>query len=968
MNEKKKIIKVVSLVVAVLFIVGAGMRLYKLGEKSMWVDEYITFDYSTRGTDPLKTAHPAYFVLTTWSTKLGESEFFVRLPSAILGALGILGIFLLARCMTNQYVGLIAAGILAFWLNHINYSQEARYYSGMFFYASLFYYFMALLLIKDRWWAWFAAMFIAYLSSLNHPTATVLILGALVFLPLWLILFPSEGKQAINKMRDDFSFIKGRIFRKGTAKPDKKRRKKKGGDSHKKKSRAFYVYLLLFLVFFAVILFLSRGLFRRALFYITNLQFSRTPNVEFTLPFFLEHIRQFTPNIGFHHLLVLVSYLFLLAGFVFLFIRRLSFMFFYLLLVLSTFFAVFTVTFGQTYFPKYIFFITPIFVLAMAYGIWHVSEIISKIKIPRVRPVFAKISFIMLILLLYSVSSIKGTLRFYSLERTDLKGPFKYLKPRMNQNDKILTYQIFDMVIENWEYYARKIGIDRDNLILLKKEAGLGYIGLGQAKKACVSGDDVWYISLWPEKMHKSLRDWIFSNFIPVKTFGSMYGDNTIQVLKWKYSSAFSYYGKPLEFVFDPAPRLNNFCKKFCLDKNWDCRIRATLQNMSAQPIGVSMSIDQTGDNEHTLPPQNSSEIQNTFSLTEGAHSLMFELDEHNTAKSPEVFVKSISITPLIENTYRLEAEEPDYVHPTWNKRTEKKGSIIYLFFKHNYFAEYHFDIPEEGIYSLSVRAKNDKPGPVVIEVVIDDDPSGILVFDRRDNLWETKEFPVKLTGGTHIFTLSFLSDLQKEGSGEDFDNNAYLDYLEIKKPEDPGEVSDQRAPLKDKIFTIRGGETLQILANIDNMIQLSPGWTIVGNPRTEIDKEKIRGKEVPVLHAYIDHDGPGAQVISPAFNIIPGKVLYWSVKMCANELSNHSVNGSVFYLNEQNKRIGFGWASAEGLTGNTDWVRQVFFDTPPPQARKAVVVLNVYKNSKQVSLRNGYVSFADFRIEKIDY
>lgn len=72
---------------------------------------------------------PAYFFLMHYWIKLfGNSEWTLRLPSAIFGTLAVLAMFLLGKELFNPAVGLISALLLGMMPEQIFYSQEARMY------------------------------------------------------------------------------------------------------------------------------------------------------------------------------------------------------------------------------------------------------------------------------------------------------------------------------------------------------------------------------------------------------------------------------------------------------------------------------------------------------------------------------------------------------------------------------------------------------------------------------------------------------------------------------------------------------------------------------------------------------------------------------------------------------------------------------------------------------------------------
>lgn len=77
-----------------------------------------------------KNVHlPLYFYLMHyWIGFFGNSEWQLRFPSAVFGALAVVLIFLLGSELLNPLVGLVSALLLGFMPEQIHYSQQARMY------------------------------------------------------------------------------------------------------------------------------------------------------------------------------------------------------------------------------------------------------------------------------------------------------------------------------------------------------------------------------------------------------------------------------------------------------------------------------------------------------------------------------------------------------------------------------------------------------------------------------------------------------------------------------------------------------------------------------------------------------------------------------------------------------------------------------------------------------------------------
>lgn len=142
----------------VILFLAAGLRLSQLGSKSLWFDEVASINFAELPTEKLwnlewsrPESHPPLYYqgLGYWVDWFGNSEFSVRLPSALISIVNVALIYILGRRLFSHQVGLLAAALLAFSPLHIWYAQEARMYVWMTAIMLL----SAILLTWDSWWA-----------------------------------------------------------------------------------------------------------------------------------------------------------------------------------------------------------------------------------------------------------------------------------------------------------------------------------------------------------------------------------------------------------------------------------------------------------------------------------------------------------------------------------------------------------------------------------------------------------------------------------------------------------------------------------------------------------------------------------------------------------------------------------------------------------------------------------------------
>ena len=125
------------LALGAIMVLGGALRFYGLGLQSLWSDELASWYFSRADgvgqvvSNVREDIHPpGYFVILYFAQKVfGDSEWALRLPSAVAGWLCIPAIFLLGRRIYSSREGLIAALLVAVSWTGVYFSQETRSYS-----------------------------------------------------------------------------------------------------------------------------------------------------------------------------------------------------------------------------------------------------------------------------------------------------------------------------------------------------------------------------------------------------------------------------------------------------------------------------------------------------------------------------------------------------------------------------------------------------------------------------------------------------------------------------------------------------------------------------------------------------------------------------------------------------------------------------------------------------------------------
>lgn len=85
-------------------------------------------------------------------------------------------------------------------------------------------------------------------------------------------------------------------------------------------------------------------------------------------------------------------------------------------------------------------------------------------------------------------------------------------------------------------------------------------------------------------------------------------------------------------------------------------------------------------------------------------------------------------------------------------------------------------DAPRAGLYSVRLRALQDKPAPIMLNVQVGGQQAIDASLTAADRSWAVLEGVVELQPGPQAIVVSFLND----GSAEGMDRNATLEWLEL--------------------------------------------------------------------------------------------------------------------------------------------------------------------------------------------
>ncbi len=181
------------------------IRAFGLEQQSLWRDEVDALIFATRSLpdllamfrDPGQNGPLFFLALRPWLAAAGHSEFALRFPAALAGALAVpIGYALIARLTASRAAATITAALLAIAPYLVWYGQEAKMYAALTVLIPT-----ALLLTlaaaqRGGWRRWVALYLVTSLSFYTHLLA-VLVAPVQA---LWLLVAPAGAGAARRRL------------------------------------------------------------------------------------------------------------------------------------------------------------------------------------------------------------------------------------------------------------------------------------------------------------------------------------------------------------------------------------------------------------------------------------------------------------------------------------------------------------------------------------------------------------------------------------------------------------------------------------------------------------------------------------------------------------------------------------------------------------------------------------------------
>jgi 4-amino-4-deoxy-L-arabinose transferase-like glycosyltransferase len=207
---------------AVIILFAAALRFYRLGEWSFWFDEISTINRASshysdlhgllQNIPPAINWIPLSVILTGFVTNaLGISEWSSRLVPAVIGIISIPAIYFPTRKEFGTTIGLISALLLAVSPWHIEWSQNARFYSSLMLLCILALFAFYYALENDQPVLICLFLMLLYLATSERITA-LMIVPVVIMYPLLLKILPFEKPPGLRLRNLIIIFLAGVAF------------------------------------------------------------------------------------------------------------------------------------------------------------------------------------------------------------------------------------------------------------------------------------------------------------------------------------------------------------------------------------------------------------------------------------------------------------------------------------------------------------------------------------------------------------------------------------------------------------------------------------------------------------------------------------------------------------------------------------------------------------------------------------
>ena len=914
----------------------ALLRLPFIGRFGLWLDEaYVHDDALAPLSESLSSLHFFHFLVVKPFLAIRDNEFFLRLPSALLGILAVPLGFLSARRLMNERAGIVFAVFLAAAPFLVNYSLDANYYSHMVFWVLAAMYFWSRLHSTRRLWNLAPLAAIPIVCFYVHP------FSALFFVPLALVTLasllspPAGAAEAASQ-----SSRPGSIARRVAL-----------------LSAVACLAGLIGCLFRASLMRLP--IFQSATGLLDVISFgSSPPNVLFSFGFFYDCFRRIGPAYYFARPWGAIGEALAVAGTWLLFAlfvagcigawrkSRLLALLLFLPFALS-FLFIFNIATHHFFDIRYFAYLVPLYWMSIAGAIVRAGELSSR-SLPMDKRQ-ARAHWTVRLLAGMCLLSCAPQLWFVaSQDGRSWNAVMPVVAKEAAPGDPL--------VYMNWaedallSFYKRKNHMEARRWIRLEDAAERSPFAESQLKHYCWANPAVWVLSSWMNLSSPEALDWARTRMEKRAYGGSLLGPkNAVALYRWSSGGRYVWPPRILRYraLGEKAAPAARFDETFLFDQTqaYEWSVKGTgeagAEDLETRLDGQPLALKAQSNAEGGWVLSGRSDR-----IDSGEHAL-------DIASRRGLFqIHAIEVIPRWpDNRVEIPVSSAFSIYPSDVVSMPRIEKDFVVRMNQNALADYGFGLAEGGLYRLSCEAKNDKAGPILLEIRLDDRAAGILAFSRRDDSWEEMAFPTPISAADHVLTIRFLNESALDEAGAKAQRTAQARRLSL-RPLGPSEESvDQRL--------------LAPAASPRRVSFAERGWSVAGGKpeaRFGLDKDSLPGELA--FTASLSPQSGQLTLESPPQEIKSSGIVYYSALVRCRNLQNHWANLVTFFMDKTGGRVRKQFVNPALITKTTDWVRLVEFESAPPGAVQYKAQFVVYPRDKRPFREDAQVSFAGLQIE----
>ena len=115
--------------IGLILLLAIGLRLYQLGTESLWIDEMLSIIDAESIPSNMNWGRPLYYILLRLWMLFGSSDVWLRSLAVVFDIGGVFLIYQIGRHLFGESTGLVASFMMAISPLFINHAQEIRMYS-----------------------------------------------------------------------------------------------------------------------------------------------------------------------------------------------------------------------------------------------------------------------------------------------------------------------------------------------------------------------------------------------------------------------------------------------------------------------------------------------------------------------------------------------------------------------------------------------------------------------------------------------------------------------------------------------------------------------------------------------------------------------------------------------------------------------------------------------------------------------